>query len=569
MNYNGQLPPQGLVRFPGISDWISCDFTFGPGIAPGVGSITLAVRGGRPQYPREFGDLVFLYNDARVVLRNCRLGSGQFSRSGSGQTVTYQILDRRWRWADGSISGRYNIRKPDGTLDGKLEPWSVKSPRELAKLCLQAMGESRYDVSALPDGPRPTVDWDHANPAQCLQSLADSLGCRVVLTLDDRVNLVKNGIGRTLPGGYLPTGGEGIDPDEKPDVLVWVAGPSRFQGPLKLRAVGLDKDLKIKPINDLSYKPKDGWENTYPGDFFEISDKKFKLPDGSESSLRALALESVYRWFQVVDEPLVWGIEKGKSENVARRRLLPLGTTLIDTYFEDDGVKRERPAYLTGVAWHPKLKDYRNTANQLLKIEKLNFSIDSEKGIVRCSDFVVQLDGTSKKEPVLYLWTAFTVQDKDTNQPLRYEKELRLNPRAAKNTTSRRILPGDGPRLDRKNIFGALGREQLSFSKSTDNQANLDAEADYYLQAAAAQFDVPASADRSYPGIIAFEPDGALAQVTWAVGVNGCTTRASITTEHDRYVPRYRDQVAAADNQMAIMKGKQAFEMAAKLGGLG
>ena len=45
------------------------------------------------------------------------------------------------------ISGRYNQRNADGTLIEHTE----KSPQAFARLCFEAMGQGKFDVSQLPD----------------------------------------------------------------------------------------------------------------------------------------------------------------------------------------------------------------------------------------------------------------------------------------------------------------------------------------------------------------------------------------------------------------------------------
>ena len=66
----------------------------------------------------------------------------------------------------------------------KIRPGTEKKPQALATLCLQAMGEDDYDVSALPNDARPEIDWSYQNPAEALQQLCDKLGCRVTYVVD-------------------------------------------------------------------------------------------------------------------------------------------------------------------------------------------------------------------------------------------------------------------------------------------------------------------------------------------------------------------------------------------------
>src|SRR5262249_2380883 len=126
-----------------------------------------------------------------LVFPNCRLLHHTFDYTPEGLIWRLSIADRRWKWKYGSITGSYNLDWPDGSLN-KLTELDAKG---LASLCFDAMGESQYDVSALPGKVRPEVHWDHTNPAQALADLGDNLGCRVVLGLDNIPRVLPTGIG--------------------------------------------------------------------------------------------------------------------------------------------------------------------------------------------------------------------------------------------------------------------------------------------------------------------------------------------------------------------------------------
>jgi hypothetical protein len=144
----------------------------------------------------------------------------------------------------------------------------------LATLLLDAMGETSYDVADLPTDPRPKVEWDYENPAAALASLCDELGFKVVLQLDGTVALRQAGFGAALPSGPQMSISTEIDPPERPDKITVITGRSRFQADVKLKAVGLDTDGKIKPINDLSYKPAAGWVLGDITEFLDLATKE-------------------------------------------------------------------------------------------------------------------------------------------------------------------------------------------------------------------------------------------------------------------------------------------------------
>src|SRR5579871_3314191 len=164
------MPPIGLLSFPGIDLVRSWSFTLSHGITPGVAHVEIAPQS---DVPAEIGTMTISFGDVELDFPGCVLDSAQVRRDRSGMVVHLAILDRRWAWRYGAVSGRYNLRQQDGTLDASTE----MAPQDLAALLLSAMGESNFDVSGLPNLARPEVDWVYANPAQELAELAESLGC--------------------------------------------------------------------------------------------------------------------------------------------------------------------------------------------------------------------------------------------------------------------------------------------------------------------------------------------------------------------------------------------------------
>ena len=235
------------------------------------------------------GTLAIAFDRVRLEFPDCRLADAYLRRSQGGYVIGLSIVDRRWKWAFGAISGRYNLRCADESIDPENR---ARRPQELARLLLDGMGETGYDVSLLPNDARPLIEWISAVPAQALADLCDGLGCRVVLGIDNRVRIVRAGLGAFLPEGGRVTEGIGIDPPERPDALAVVCGPTRYQAKWELEAVGLDTDGAIKPIDELSYKPSAGWENEYPGLFSGV--------EGTRSRRRRV--ESVYRWYRIKKE---------------------------------------------------------------------------------------------------------------------------------------------------------------------------------------------------------------------------------------------------------------------------
>jgi len=241
----------GKAFWPGVESLQACTYTISHGISPGIAVLTI-----NPQDASKIaltGDLVLDDNVNRIVIPRCKVDAIKARKDGAGEVWDVVILDRRWRWRElGAISGTYNTLDPNG----KPIQWTVRTPRQLAELCLLALGEQRYTINLPAVAVNPPVQWEHVPPAQALASLADSLGCRVIYRLDtDSVLLTQPGDGQALPPGSIQSDGPTLDSPERPDRIVIVGQPIRYQARFKLEAVGEDWNGEIKPIAELSYAP--------------------------------------------------------------------------------------------------------------------------------------------------------------------------------------------------------------------------------------------------------------------------------------------------------------------------
>lgn len=266
------------VSWPGAGAIESFAYSAGHGISPGVATVVTLPRANEKP-PAEFGDLVWGDGLRVVRLRDCKVDALSPVRDSTGLSWTLTIFDRRWRWRTpqasfGKVSGRYNL--PDD--HGKMVPWTLRKPVELARLCLKAMGESRYEID-LPDGlgqltgnqyqdflrlgqnfpqskANPTVQWDYTPPAEALARLCDIFGRRVVYQpVSDKVLIAKLGEGKSLPTGPYESIGATIDAPEKPSRIGVAGSPIRFQFRLPMEAVGEEWNRAIVPIDDLTYRP--------------------------------------------------------------------------------------------------------------------------------------------------------------------------------------------------------------------------------------------------------------------------------------------------------------------------
>lgn len=250
-------------------------FTLQPGIAPSRGILRFL-----PSQPiSEIGTFRLADNVAvNHPFRNCRMTRYQVTTTDAGRFAEVTFLDRRWKWQNNhyAVHGRYN---QIGSLYGER---NTKSPYQLAVILCEALGEKRYNVSALPRNiVGPPVEWDGDNPAMELAALAGAFGCIVTLSTDDRLVLYPFGQGRTpRPDSRQMEFTDAMELPAIPQALVFEGGPTSIQWDVPLIPVAKDSGSgQYKYIRDLSYNPTNhglagsalslfpfytGWEHSRP-----------------------------------------------------------------------------------------------------------------------------------------------------------------------------------------------------------------------------------------------------------------------------------------------------------------
>lgn len=578
---------QGTFAFPGIDTILSGNFALTPGFKPSVCTLTIIPQ---PKASLRIGDLTLAYGGQKITFRDCTVDDVQAMRDASGRSVwQVKILDRRWRWANGGrISGYYNVHRPlMYRKETELVPGTEKSPRDLAKLCLEAMGEKNFDLSKMPNDARPEVEWDAMKPAEALAQLCDSLQCILAPGLDDRFTIYRVGDGKLLPiNQYLLSGALEVNPPEQPEEIAVVTSPVMWQADLLLRAVGLDVDWKIKPINELSYTPtidkEKGWAYADP-EFFGVKD----------IVARALAKRSVWLWYQVMepiqiydgkecvpltisDDELIWDVQ----------RILPLlDHQLLDMVAqgipeevkpsEVMGRSEPRPAAVYGKFYDPSGESLRNDLERYERLKKLaeaggvpptmrfyeaGFSIDARLGLIQFSQPVYRLtdmkagkEGLANKGKTpaeLYLRVAFHLRDKTTRGWVRGEYKRNVGKASGKKTAKKdkKEKSSNGSSigvqdfrhddLQPKYCMIDQGKWWTKFlaadGKWWTNETAIKKQADYYLKEHLKQYETTTPATGTYAGFQKFEPDGLITQVSWYTDDEGFAFTKAVLGKEDQ-----------------------------------
>lgn len=536
----------GYATFPGVLGVIEADISVVEGISPSVCTLTITPQA---QLLQEGGTLRIGFGSIWVDFQDCKVDSGSIERNAAGEIWRLRILDRRWKWAFGAISGSYNLRNADTTLQTDTE----KTPRELATRCLEVMNETGYDVSALPVEPRPTVQWDYDVPMEALASLCDALNCRVCLSLETgKVKIVKVGEGAPLPYGPVVSGGATVNPPEMPTTIAVVGAPIRYQHDFELEAVGLDTDGTIKPIDNLSYKPSAGWASCDIEEFDDVLEAKGKREQN-------LARQSVFRWYRIKQPMTIRGFRDidGSTVVQTRRQVLPIFDELAETILQTnqaDGTKelRNRPSLVYGI-WCPDADSVANITSTLTPpptatvdeddaVYVRSHNVNTELGIVMFDAPVFRNTANAAANllsygpATLYLRASCNARSRIGLALFHYNRE-----RATGAPFDTRIQYVHRPDIEMSYIpeYDRYGNVTL-----TDNKAEADKEADYWIDATLREYQATLPQTTTYAGLVMQDLDGAIQQITFAVTQRGTFTTISRNDEQlTRTLPyRFRRQ---------------------------
>jgi hypothetical protein len=524
--------PQGTFTFPGIVGVISASTTFSLGIAPSVTSVTIPPNMSLTQ----LGTAAWHYGGTTIrSLPNSVVDEIRISRAGGATTWIVSILDRRWAWEYGEISGEYNVLFND-TIIASTE----KTPRQLAQLCLDTMGETGYDVSAVPADDRPYINWELETPAKALSDLLGLYGLTVTLRLDNTVAVVQIGTGAAMPAGALVVE-ESIQPAAVPSKLKVVTAPVQWQVDFETDAVGAEQSGNILEIDDLSYAPAEGWALKDPIDFEFITDK----------ANNRLAKDTVRKWYWIAlpetpgeteeDPPIGLVLPDNPVEIESLRQILPILDESMGTKGSDDNQTQNR-----AIAWGKYFDGHTlgstNTTDAITKdgygedlhIEQ-SYSVNTETGVVQFSEPCILMDSDPTKRTgtasgslkgtapaQVFLRCFINVRDKDTRAPQRVFKEIDVDPTS----------PAPPKFVVREDIVPQYWQD--SSGNWQDNLTDVEAQLDFYIAQEVANFQTFPGSTGDYAGFVQIIPDGALRQIAYAIDASGQAT-TKITRNIERF----------------------------------
>lgn len=480
--------------------------------------------------------LVFGNQGVTITLTNCYIDSVQYARSGRGFICTAYIWDRRWRWQNRVISGRYNARNPDGTIIAATE----KTPRELATLLLTAIGETAA-VTMLENGDRPEINWDNANAADELYDLLRSRGCAIGIP-NNTTTIYELGGGTGAPNNTdVISVQQNVDPPELPETLRLICNDTVFQSKLHLIPVGIDTDGTIVHIDDLSYKPAGGWG---------VVSNWLEFPEITDEDSRQLAIQSVGKLYKIDSQ--ADGYQSIDGTDITTNdasELLPLSTKLLSVYTDLNGKQRAERAYLEGT-----YAVESAPANELANTPDFthyqgSWKLYGDTGLVELTQPAIYLDDNDQWTAAdLYLVCSYSILDPSTGQYYREQFD--------------RSLGGFGTVAVRTEDLFRTIRQEYDYADPSvvmtthDNLSTLTTAAESVLDALEARYVQQTGYVVLYRNVQSVFSNGIIFQVAYRAGTGGFFTIANVATESlvstPREIDRFRKRVGRANEDFGL-----------------
>lgn len=557
------MPGPCYATYPGVTAAHVVAFSGTESVDAQPGRFTLTLS--QAATPAPFGTLVFSDTVRTITIPGCRATSARPNGKGQFQIT---IEDRRWRWRTGLVFGRYNV--PNNDAIGSVA--YPKTPRELAELLWAEMNETALDTTLLPNDTRPEVDWYAANPASELIALLSPLGCVLApqLTGGWKIWPVGSGDVYAAPAGSQVAVDASQDFQAYPDSVSVVCGPNQYEAVFALEAVGEDTDGSIKPIDLLSYTPAHGWnkESSYFGGLAGLTYVK----DGKTLNTIDLAKSCVRRWYRIASMPAGTGSDSLNPPGYPSTlpaveelsQLLPLVPAINQYDYSLGAAEGDRkPPEVWGEFQKDDGTGLISTPGTIVPY---TYSLDAAKGIVRFSEEVIThpADFSTIDPATLFLRCVVEVQQPEINIPAGYQRTATTG---LANGTGAEVIRRDDLQVWWTPKWNADGTAAAppEGGRYPNTEAEVDAEADYYLAAKLAGYASTPSGTLTLTGLHAPLLNGVQTNVTWSFGTSAApVTTIGIGTRANPYLPKYQAQAANLLSKSQQLKSERRARLAAR-----
>ncbi len=471
--------PQARIIYGGLQGIRGLVYSMTRGVLPSA--FTLFVL---PQDNFDPGiqTLSFGVDSNLINLSGCAVANNFIRKHWDGQHPLWAVtgFDRRWKWRLSTISGDYNRRKPDGTID----PSTQKYPSELANLLGTALGES-IDYSRMSSSVFPRAKWNNQRADLALQALCDQVCCEVVLNpVSDSVEIWPLGTGQNSATGtseVLPKY-RFVPRANIPSRIECHGGDSLYQHRLKLQSVIDNTTGQQTKLQDNGFAV---WSTESP----------FSYPSITDTTRRALAFDQAHREFRVV----------GQADGSVQVPGCPVAVSLIDQYqlnnyridseTDLEGYNRKLDYYVDGDYWA--YTDLPNNTSQMIYTG--SSSLNTERRLVKFPYPLFKLTSSGAYDYAqLYLTTSYKVLD--------------FTNRSAVHVMRSGGVAGSGGTLivRRPEVFA-------TYATASNTEAQANTELDAYVSLYQQRFISSTASEITYAGFVRGSLDGVLAQATWMI----------------------------------------------------
>ena len=302
---------QGIGTFGGLTV-LGIDFTHSRGVSPSTGLMKLTPL---ESFDRVVGNLTLSFAGQSQTLTNVSAAAAPLEIFEGRDSFRWNVViqDGRWRWRYPRITGTYNRRLCDGSVD----PKGKKNARELGELLATELGDT-IDVTALSTSVYPAVVWENSLARYELAWLCDLFALTVAPRMDNSYKLEPITATATLPsGGFNITPSEFSNkPGIMPSEVMVEGGITKKQGWVPLQSIWLDTNGNYDVRDNMSYTPGTGWGTQWPNIY----------PDVPTHHERKHAFDTGYRLYAPVDPTIILDdhvIEVGMDVPADRKRCLP------------------------------------------------------------------------------------------------------------------------------------------------------------------------------------------------------------------------------------------------------
>lgn len=506
--------PQATATHEGLYI-TSLKFSFSRGVYPSACHVTAIPL---PTFTGQSGPLVLKYGDETLTFPGCAVDYADL-RMERGREINMRILDRRWKWRSPIVTYRANV--PLDTENIRAD--TARTPAQIAQALFNAIGESGYDTSAMPANVYPYVEWEGVSAADALNELCRLCGCIVVLGTDNIVRIKRLGVGNDLPFGA--TSLNELYPTQSavlPRNVEARAGDVVIQSKLRLQCVGQQTNGNLATIDNLTYKPSNGWEYESPRQFANVS-TTYLDRDSQTQYASTIAYEGMWKLYRVQAQAHGGVDVPGIPDAISSIEQYTLLDTLNDFALDGNSINKPLPAYVEGTYW-PESDNYENTPAGTRYHGK--FTVDPVWGLVRFEKPVLKLsESYLHKAADLYLTTTYTVRRSMTSTDERYLvfRQVSDAGTGSYGVDRRDITPAIVQRYSNVSSLGNRLNNLTQVNQLLNNQIDV-------IQAAC----IPQPAQDARYGGWRFDlnPDGAIAQVTWTMDRTGVNTRVTRWFEH-------------------------------------